>query len=105
MKLLPSAPSGARLAVMAALAALLARPAVGQATTPTFVQGTAFSPGDRDLPTTVTLTSPVSRAYLLARRVSQNNDHGHAQVSDDVSGALPRAPWQLPVLVDTGRIP
>src|SRR6266700_1589519 len=61
MKLLPSAPSGARLAVMAALAALLARPAVGQATTPTFVQGTAFSTGDRVLTTTVALAGSLAQ--------------------------------------------
>src|SRR3989442_6103440 len=68
MKLLPSAPSGARLAVMAALAALLARPAVGQATTPAFVQGGAFSTGDRVLTTTVTLADPVAGGDLLVGR-------------------------------------
>src|SRR5207249_2236658 len=88
MKLLPSAPSGARLAVMAALAALLARPAVGQATTPTFVQGTAFSTGDRVLTTTVTLTSPVAGGDLLVGWFSQYNDPGQVQVSGDVNGLL-----------------
>src|SRR5881392_3477217 len=104
MKLLPSAPSGARLAVMAALAALLARPAVGQATTPTFVQGTAFSTGDRVLTTTVTLTSPVAGGDLLVGWFSQYNDPGQVQVSDDVNGAWARAPWSLHFLDDTGDI-
>src|SRR6266550_5789516 len=104
MKLLPSAPSGARLAVMAALAALLARPAVGQATTPTFVQGTAFSTGDRVLTTTVTLTSPVAGGDLLVGWFSQYNDPGQVQVSDDVNGAWTRAPWALHFMDDTGDI-
>ena len=104
LKLLPSAPSGARLAVMAALAALLARPAVGQATTPTFVQGTAFSTGDRVLTTTVTLTSPVAGGDLLVGWFSQYNDPGQVQVSDDVNGAWTRAPWSLHFLDDTGDI-
>src|SRR5438128_549988 len=103
MKLLPSAPSGARLAVIAALAALLARPAVGQATTPTFVQGTAFST-DRVLTTTVTLTSPVAGGDLLVGWFSQYNDPGQVQVSDDVNGAWTRAPWSLHFLDDTGDI-
>src|SRR5437773_2851113 len=104
MKLLPSAPSGARLAVMAALAALLARPAVGQATTPTFVQGTAFSTGDRVLTTTVTLTSPVAGGDLLVGWFSQYHDPGQVQVSDDVNGAWTRAPWSLHFMDDTGDI-
>src|SRR5213596_527271 len=104
MKLLPSAPSGARLAVMAALVALLARPAVGQATTPTFVQGTAFSTGDRVLTTTVTLTSPVAGGDLLVGWFSQYNDPGQVQVSDDVNGAWTRAPWALHFMDDTGDI-
>src|SRR6266516_3445321 len=104
MKLLPWAPSGARLAVMAALAALLARPAVGQATTPTFVQGTAFSTGDRVLTTTVTLTSPVAGGDLLVGWFSQYNDPGQVQVSDDVNGAWTRAPWALHFMDDTGDI-
>src|SRR6059036_4175636 len=104
MKLLPSAPSGARLAVMAALAALLARPAVGQATTPTFVQGTAFSTGDRVLTTTVTLTSPVAGGDLLVGWFSQYNVPGQVEVSDDVNGAWTRAPGSLHFLDDTGDI-
>src|SRR3989454_6524009 len=104
MKLLPSAPSGARLAVMAALAALLARPAVGQATTPTFVQGTAFSSGSRVLTTTVTLTSPVAGGDLLVGWFSQYNVPGQVEVSDNVNGAWTRAPGSLHFLDDTGDI-
>src|SRR6266705_4824327 len=104
MKLLPSAPSGARLAVMAALAALLARPAVGQATTPTFVQGTAFSTGSRVLTTTVTLTSPVAGGDLLVGWFSQYNVPGQVEVSDNVNGAWTRAPESLHFLDDTGDI-
>src|SRR5881392_1548022 len=104
MKLLPSAPSGARLAVMAALAALLARPAVGQATTPTFVQGTAFSTGDRVLTTTVTLADPVAGGDLLVGWFSQYNVAGQVQVSDNVNGAWTRAPGSLHFMDDTGDI-
>src|SRR5437867_3590260 len=104
MKLLPSAASGARLAVMAALAALLARPAVGQATTPTFVQGTAFSTGDRVLTTTVTLTSPVAGGDLLVGWFSQYNVPGRVEVSDNVNGAWTRASASLHFLDDTGDI-
>ena len=103
MKHLPSAPSGARLAVIA-LAALLARPAVGQATTPTFVQGTAFSSGSRVLTTTVTLTSPVAGGDLLVGWFSQYNVPGQVQVSDNVNGAWTRAPGSLHFMDDTGDI-
>ena len=103
MKHLPSAPSGARLAVIA-LAALLARPAVGQATTPTFVQGTAFSSGSRVLTTTVTLTSPVAGGDLLVGWFSQYNVPGQVEVSDNVNGAWTRAPGSLHFLDDTGDI-
>jgi len=103
VKHLPSAPSGARLAVIA-LAALLARPAVGQATTPTFVQGTAFSSGSRVLTTTVTLTSPVAGGDLLVGWFSQYNVPGQVEVSDNVNGAWTRAPGSLHFLDDTGDI-
>ena len=90
MKHLPSAPSGARLAVIA-LAALLARPAVGQATTPTFVQGTAFSTGSRVSAFTVTLTRPVAQGDLLVGWFSQYNAPEQVRVSDNVNGAWMRA--------------
>src|SRR5436309_2389174 len=104
MKLLPSAPSGARLAVMAALAALIPRPGLGQATTPPFVQGSAFSTGSRVLTTSVTLTSPVAGGDLLVGWFSQYNVSGQTQVSDDVNGAWTRAPGSLHFLDDTGDI-
>src|SRR5881396_2332572 len=104
VKHLPSALAAARLAVIAALAALIARPALGQATTPTFVQGSAFSTGSRVLTTSVTLTSPVAGGDLLVGWFSQYNVSGQAQVSDDVNGAWTRAPGSLHFLDDTGDI-
>src|SRR5206468_4575047 len=87
-----------------ALAALLARPAVGQATTPTFVQGSAFSTGSRVLTPSVTLTSPVAGGDLLVGWFSQYNVSGQVQVSDNVNGAWTRAPGSLHFLDDTGDI-
>src|SRR5881397_3760036 len=104
VKHLPSALAAARLAVIAALAALIARPALGQATTPTFVQGTAFSSGSRVLTTTVTLTSPVAGGDLLVGWFSQYNVPGQVEVSDNVNGAWTRAPGSLHFLDDTGDI-
>src|SRR2546422_447024 len=104
VKHLPSALAAARLAVIAALAAPIARPALGQATTPTFVQGSAFSTGSRVLPTTVTLTSPVAGGDLLVGWFSQYNISGQVRVSDNVNGAWTRAPGSLHFLDDTGDI-
>src|SRR5437879_491697 len=104
VKHLPSALAAARLAVIAALAALIARPALGQATTPTFVQGSAFSTGSRVLTTSVTLTSPVAGGDLLVGWLSQYNVSGQVQVSDNVNGAWTRASASLHVLDDTGDI-
>src|SRR3989441_12395387 len=104
VKHLPSALAAARLAVIAALAALIARPALGQATTPTFVQGAAFSTGSRVLTTSVTLTSPVAGGDLLVGWFSQYNVSGQVQVSDNVNGAWTRAPGSLHFLDDTGDI-
>src|SRR3989454_5903794 len=101
VKHLPSALSAARLAVIAALAALLARPAFGQAT---FVQGSAFSTGSRVLTTSVTLTGPVAGGDLLVGWFSQYNVSGQVQVSDNVNGAWTRAPGSLHFLDDTGDI-
>src|SRR5437764_315153 len=47
MQFLPSTHSGARRVVIATLGALLAPPALAQATTPAFVQGAAFAAGSR----------------------------------------------------------
>src|SRR5438309_9535385 len=104
VKHLPSALAAARLAVIAALAALIARPALGQATTPTFVQGSAFSTGSRVLTTSVTLTSPVAGGDLLVGFFSQYNVSGQVQVSDNVNGAWTRASASLHFLDDTGDI-
>ncbi len=104
MKHLPSALAAARLAVIAALVALTARPALGQATTPTFVQGSAFSTGSRVLTTSVTLTSPVAGGDLLVGWFSQYNVSGQVQVSDNVNGAWTRASASLHFLDDTGDI-
>src|SRR5213076_3305345 len=88
MQFLPSTHS--RLAVMATLGALLARPPLAQATTPTFIQGVAFS--TPQIPsTTVTLTRPVAQGDLLVGWFSQYNAPGQVQVSDNVNGAWTRA--------------
>src|SRR5437016_6482087 len=100
----PSALSAARPVVIAALATLLARPAAGQATTPAFVQGGAFSTGDRVLTTTVTLADPVAGGDLLVGWFSQYNVPGQVQVSDNVNGAWTRAPGSLHFMDDTGDI-
>src|SRR5437870_11325725 len=104
VKHLPSALAAARLAVIAALAALIARPALGQATTPTFVQGAAFATGSRVLTTTVTLTRPVAGGDLLVGWFSQYDVPGQVQVSDNVNGAWTRAPESLHFLNDAGDI-
>ncbi len=104
MKHSPSALSAARPVVIAALATLLARPAAGQATTPAFVQGGAFSTGDRVLTTTVTLADPVAGGDLLVGWFSQYNVPGQVQVSDNVNGAWTRAPGSLHFMDDTGDI-
>ena len=73
MQFLPS--THPRLAVMATLGALLARPPLAQATTPTFIQGLAFST-PRIPSTTVTLTRPVAQGDLLIGWFSQYNAPG-----------------------------
>src|SRR5438034_1189361 len=88
MQFLPSTHS--RLAVMATLSALLARPVLAQATTPTFIQGVAFST-PRIPSTTVTLTRPVAQGDLLVGWFSQYNAPGEVQVSDNVNGTWTRA--------------
>src|SRR5438094_363102 len=88
MQFLPSTHS--RLAVMATVGALLARPPLAQATTPTFIQGVAFST-PRIPSTTVTLTRPVAQGDLLVGWFSQYNDPGEVRVSDNVNGTWTRA--------------
>src|SRR5881296_4332933 len=88
MQFLPS--THPRLAVMATLGALLARPPLAQATTPTFIQGLAFST-PRIPSTTVTLTRPVAQGDLLIGWFAQYNAPGPVQVSDNVNGTWTRA--------------
>src|SRR5205809_2323170 len=104
MKLLPSAHPGPRLAVIAILGVLLARPTVAQSTTPTFVQAATFSTGSRVSTVTVTLTQSVAQGDLLVGWVSQYNAPAQVQVSDNVNGAWTRAPGSLHFLDDTGDI-
>src|SRR5213078_1277488 len=91
MQFLPSTHSGARRVVIATLGALLAPPALAQATTPAFVQGAAFATGSRVPTATVTLTRPVAGGDLLVGWFSQYNVPGEVQVSDNVNGTWTRA--------------
>src|SRR2546427_10140397 len=96
--------STAGLAVTAAtLGVLLSCPAVAQSTTPTFVQGAAFSTAPMST-TTVTLTSPVAQGDLLVGWFSQYHAPGEVRVSDNVNGAWTRAPASLHFVDDTGDI-
>src|SRR5436309_1337970 len=103
MKPFPSALPTAALAWIATLAALLPRPAVAQSTTPTFVQGAAFSTA-RVPSVTVTLSGPVAQGDLLVGWFAQYNAPERVQVSDNVNGAWTRAPKSLTFLDDTGDI-
>src|SRR5256884_2005798 len=104
MKLLRSAHPGPRLAVIAILGVLLARPTVAQSTTPTFVQAATFSTGSRVSTVTVTLTQSVAQGDLLVGWVSQYGAPAQVQVSDNVNGAWRRAPGSLHFVDDTGDI-
>src|SRR5207244_10927273 len=86
VKHLPSALSTAAIAVIATLAALLPRPAVAQSTTPTFVQGAAFSSGSRVSTITVTLSGPVAQGDLLVGWFAQYNAPRRVQVAGNVNG-------------------
>ena len=106
MKDLPSVLSTAGLAVIATLGALLPLPrtAAAQSTTPTFVQGAAFSTGSKVSTATVTLTRPVAEGDLLVGWVSEYGAPGQVQVSDNVNGTWTRAPRSLAFQDDTGDI-
>src|SRR6059036_4116921 len=88
------------------LVAALAGPAAAQqSTTPTFVQGAAFSSASRVSTLTVTLTRPVAQGDLLVGWFSQYNAPGESQVSDNVNGAWTRvAAGALTFDDDTGDI-
>ncbi|TMB21495.1 MAG: hypothetical protein E6J59_05780, partial [Deltaproteobacteria bacterium] len=85
------------------LVAALAGP-VG-ATTPTFVQGEAFSTGSKVPALTVPLPRPVAQGDLLVGWFAQYNAPGQVQVSDNVNGTWMRAPaGSLTFDDDTGDI-
>src|SRR5207249_11375524 len=104
MKQSPSALTTVGFAVLATLGALLPRTAVARSTTPTWVQGAAFSTGSRISTVTVTLTHPVAQGDLLVGWVSQYDAPGQVRVSDDVSGTWKQAPASLTFLSVTGAI-
>src|SRR5437879_1365588 len=104
MKLLPSAHPGPRLAVIAILGVLLARPTAAQSTTPTFVQAATFSTGSRVSTVTVTLTRPVAQGDLLVGWVSEYDAPAQVQVSDNVNDAWTRGPGSLHFMNDEGDI-
>src|SRR5207248_3370136 len=82
----------------------LPRTAAAQSTTPTFVQGAAFSTGSKVSTATVTLTRPVAEGDLLVGWVSEYGAPGQVQVSDNVNGTWTRAPRSLAFQDDTGDI-
>src|SRR5437867_1067884 len=87
------------------LVAALAGPAAAQqSTTPTFVQGAAFSSASRVSTLTVTLTRPVAQGDLLVGWFSQFDAPEQVQVSDDVNGTWTRVPGSLTFMSDTGDI-
>src|SRR5881398_976122 len=100
----PSALSAAALAVIAALGVPLPRSAVAQSTTPTFVQGAAFSTGSRVSTLTVPLTLSVGQGDLLVGWFSQFDAPEKVQVSDDVNGTWTRVPGSLTFMSDRGDI-
>src|SRR5438093_7021277 len=87
------------------LVAALAGPAAAQqSTTPTFVQGAAFSSASRVSTVTVTLTAPVGHGDLLVGWFSQFDAPEQVRVSDDVNGTWTRVPGSLTFMSDTGDI-
>ena len=104
MKFLRAALSPVGAAVIATLGALLPSTAVAQSTTPTFVQGAAFSTTSRTSTFTVTLTRPVTEGDLLVGWVSHTDASEPVRVSDNVNGAWTRAPASLTFETDAGDI-
>ena len=104
MKDLPSVLSAAGLAVIATLGVVLPRAAVAQSSTPTFVEGAAFSTGTKVSTATVTLTRAVAQGNLLVGWFAQYGDPAQVRVSDNVNGTWTRAPRALTFLDDTGDI-
>jgi hypothetical protein len=62
------------------------------AKSPSFVQGTAASPGSRQTSLTLTLSAPVAAGDLLVGWFGQYNAPGQVQVSDNVNGTWTRGP-------------
>jgi hypothetical protein len=62
------------------------------ASSPSFVQGTAASPGTRMTSLKLTLSQPVAAGDLLVGWFGQYNAPGHVQVSDNVNGSWTRGP-------------
>ena len=62
------------------------------ASSPSFVQGTAASPGSRMTSLTLTLSQPVAAGDLLVGWFGQYNAPGQVQVSDNVNGTWTRGP-------------
>src|SRR5436190_3234752 len=102
---LPTGLSALGLAMIATFGVLLPGTAVAQSTTPTFVQGMAFSTVPSST-TTVTLGGQVSQGDLLVGWFSQyhTSTPEEIQVSDNVNGAWTRAPGSLTFEDDTGDI-
>src|SRR5437667_1161846 len=102
---LPTGLSALGLAMIATFGVLLPGTAVAQSTTPTFVQGMAFStvPSSTN---TVTLGGQVSQGDLLVGWFSQyhTSTPEEIQVSDNVNGTWTRAPSSLTFEDDTGDI-
>jgi hypothetical protein len=73
------------------------------ATSPSFVQGTAASPGSRQTSLTLTLPQPVAAGDLLVGWFGQYNAPGQVQVSDNVNGTWTRGPSE-PFTSGTGDI-
>src|SRR5881296_4363934 len=87
------------------LGVALAGPAtLAQSTTPTFIEGAAFSTGTKVSTATVTLTGAVAQGNLLVGWFAQYGDPAPVRVSDNVNGTWTRAPRALTFLDDTGDI-
>lgn len=74
------------------------------ATSPSFVQGNAFSTGSRLASVTSQLASPVNAGDLLVGWFAEYNTAGQVTVSDNVNGAWTRAPSSTAFQNDTGDI-
>src|SRR5881396_837819 len=87
------------------LGVALAGPAtLAQSTTPTFIEGAAFSTGTKVPTATVTLTGAVAQGNLLVGWFAQYGDPAQVRVSDNVNGTWTRAPAAQTFLDDTGDI-